>query len=137
MSTENDKRSAALFTLGYNLEEEGRIDEAIEAYEQSIRHIDTEMRSTSVFLHLYSLYEKKGDRNNMRRILEQGIKYANHFNEQKANELIKHYPEHKDGILEALELNEPYPNDWYEKRVNPLFRPHETILMIDLLKDMN
>lgn len=137
MGTERDKRSMAFFTLGYNLEAEGRIDEAIEAYEQSIRHIDTEMRSTMAFTSLYSLYERKGDRDNMRRVLNQGIEYANYFNEKIANELIEKYPEHKEGILDALETNEPYPNDWVEKQVDPLFSPYDVMLMIDLLTDMD
>lgn len=137
MATERDKRSMAFFTLGYNLEAEGRIDEAIEAYQQSIAHIDTKMRSTSAFIRLYSLYKEKGDKDNMKRVLEKGIKYANRFNERTANELICKYPEYKEGILEALETNQPYPNDWLEKGINPIFRPHETILMIDLLENMN
>ena len=137
MSTERDKRSIAFFTLGYNLEREGKIDEAIEAFEKSIECIDTEMRSTIAFISLYSLYEQKGDRNNMRRVLNQGIEYANYFNEKIANELIERYPEHKEGILEALETNEPYPNDCSEKQVNPLFSPHNVMFMIDLLTDMD
>ena len=137
MSTERDKRSVAFFTLGYNLEEEGKIDEAIEAFGKSVEYIDTEMRSTAAFLHLYDLYRGKGDKENMRRVLNQGIEYANYFNEKIANDLIEKYPEHKEGILEALETNEPYPKDWIEKQINPLFRPYDVMLMIDLLTDMD
>lgn len=137
MKTERDKRSAACFTLGYGLEQEGRTDEAIKAFEASIEYIDTEMRSTSAFTRLYSLYKEKGDKENMRRVLEEGIRYAIYFNEKAASGLIKKYPEHKEGILEALETNKPYPFDWYEKGINPLFRPHDVMLMIDLLDDIN
>lgn len=108
MKTERDKRSAACFTLGYGLEQEGRTDEAIKAFEASIEYIDTEMRSTSAFTRLYSLYKEKGDKENMRRILEEGIRYAIYFNEKAASGLIKKYPEHKEGILEALETNKPH-----------------------------
>lgn len=135
MRTESDKRSAAFFKLGYNLEREGKIDEAIEAFEKSIEYIDTEMCPS--FTYLYSLYEQKGDRDNIRRVLNQGIEYANYFNEKIANELIEKYPEHKEGILEALETNEPYPNDWVKKQVNPLFSPYDVMFMIDLLTDMD
>lgn len=62
MKTERDKRSTAYFTLGYELEQEGKVDEAIEAFEASVECIDAEMRSTSVFTHLYSLYKTKGIR---------------------------------------------------------------------------
>lgn len=137
MKTERDKRSIAFFTYGYKLEEEGKIDEAIEAFEKSVEYIDTEMRSTAAFLHLYDLYREKGDKDNMRRVLNQGIEYANYFNEKVANELIEQYPEHKEGILEALETNEPYPNDWLEKGINPLFRPYDSMFMIDLLTYMD
>ncbi|MBR8706214.1 hypothetical protein [Bacteroides pyogenes] len=135
MKTEKDKRSISFFTKGYHLEEEGKYNEAIEAYEKSIEYIDTELRSTSVFIHLYALYKQKDDRNNVIRVLENGIRIANLFNEKKASELINIYPEHKDGILEALETNEPYPNDWMDRGVDPLFRPHDVMLMIDLLHD--
>ena len=60
----------------------------------------------------------------------------NTFNEAKANELIKLYPKYKDGILEALETNKPFPTDWLERGINPLFRPHETLLMIDLFNEL-
>lgn len=137
MKTERDKRSIAYFTLGYELELEGRVNEAIEAFEASIECIETEMRSTSAFTHLYSLYKAKGDKENMKRVLENGIRYANYFNEKIADELIRKHPKHKEGILEALETNKPYPDDWYEKSVNPLFRPHDVMLMIDLLENID
>lgn len=137
MKTERDKRSIAYFTLGYELELEGKVDEAIEAFEASVECIDKGMRSASVFTHLYSLYKTKGDKANMKRVLEDGIRYANFFNEKRANELVRKYPEHKEGILEALETNKPYPFDWYEKGVSPLFRPHDVMLMIDLLENIN
>lgn len=73
----------------------------------------------------------------MRRILKEGIRYANYFNEKTANELIKKYPEHKEGILETLETNKPYPFDWYEREMNPLFKPHDVMLMIDLLENID
>jgi tetratricopeptide (TPR) repeat protein len=137
MKTERDKRSIAFFTKGYYLEEEGKYDESIESYEKSIEYIDSELRSTAVFTRLYILYRQNRDEYNMKRVLEEGIKCAHYFNEKKAKELIKLYPEHEDGILEALETNKPYPKDWLEKRINPLFRPHEVMLMIDLLSDLN
>lgn len=133
MRTERDKRSIAFFTRGYYLEEEGKYDEAIEAFEKSIEYIDTEMRSTAAFLHLYSIYRERKDWENMRKVLNLGIEYANYFNDKKANELIEKYPEHKEGILEALETNKPYPENWLEIGVNPLFRPHDAIFLIDLL----
>lgn len=135
--TERDKRSVAYFTLGYNLEEDGKYDEAIEAFWESIKCIDTEMRSTTTFLHLYSLYRDKGDRENMRKVLNLGIEYSNYFNENEANELIEKYPDHKEGILESLETNKPYPENWMEIGVNPLFIPHDTTSLIDLLIDMD
>lgn len=137
MKTERDKRSIAYFTLGYKLEEEGRYDEAIEAFWESIKCIDTEMRSTTSFLHLYSIYRDRGDRDNMRKVLHLGIEYANYFNEKVSNELIEKYPEHKEGILNALETCTPYPEDWLEMGINPLFRPYDTIFLIDLLTDMD
>lgn len=135
--TERDKRSVAYFTLGYNLEKDGKYDEAIEAFWESIKCIDTEMRSTTTFLHLYSLYRDKGDRENMRKVLNLGIEYSNYFNENEANELIEKYPDHKEGILESLETNKPYPENWMEIGVNPLFIPHDTMFLIDLLIDMD
>ena len=135
--TERDKRSVAYFTLGYNLEKEGKYDEAIEAFWESIKCIDTEMRSTTTFLHLYSLYRDKGDRENMRKVLNLGIEYSNYFNKNEANELIEKYPDHKEGILESLEANKPYPENWMEIGVNPLFIPHDTMFLIDLLIDMD
>lgn len=134
MKTERDRRSIAFFTKGYHLEEEGKDSEAIEAYEKSIEYIDTEMRSPSAFFHLHTLYRDRKDYQNAIRILEKGIDYVNRFNEKKANELISLYPEYKEGILEALETNKPYPADWREKKIEPLFRPHETMLMIDILE---
>lgn len=136
MKTEKDKRSIAFFTKGYHLEGEGKIDEAIEVYEKSIEYIDTEMRSTSVFTRLYSLYKYKGNKDKMKEVLELGLKYAHYFNEKIANELISAHPEHRNGILNALETNTPYPEDWMEKGINPLFRPHDVMLMINLLEDL-
>lgn len=136
MKTERDKRSISFFSRGYFLENEGRIDEAIEAYEKSIEYIDTEMRSTAAFTHLFRIYRDKGEIVKMRQILKDGIRYTNYFNEKKANELIAIYPELRNGILDALETNSPYPEDWQEKEIEPIFRPHDVMLMIDLLEDL-
>lgn len=123
-----------MFTMAYHLEEEGKIDKAIEAYWASIKLIDTDMRSTQVFLRLFGLYDKKGDYNNMVKIINLGIKYSNFFNKKEAHELIEVYPEYKDDILLCLETNENlHPSPYWDK-YNPLWRPNNTIFLIDLLE---
>lgn len=134
--TEKDKRSVSMFTMAYNLQEEGKIEEAIEAYWESIRLIDTDMRSTLAFLRLYMIYNEKNDFENMKRTLELGIEYSDYFNKKEANELIEAFPEYKDNILLSLETNENlYPAPYWDK-YNPLWRPNDTIFLIDLLENV-
>ena len=132
--TEKDKRSVSMFTMAYHLQEEGKIEEAIEAYWESIRLIDTDMRSTQAFIRLFMIYDEKNDFENMKRTLELGIEYSDYFNEKEANELIEAYPEYKDDILLSLETNENlYPAPYWDE-YNPLWRPNNTIFLIDLLE---
>ena len=132
--TEKDKRSISMFTMAYHLQEAGRIEEAIEAYWESIRLIDTDMRSTQAFLRLFMIYDERNDFENMKRAIELGIEYSDYFNIKEANELIEAFPEYKDDILLSLETNENlYPAPYWDKD-NPLWRPNNTILLIDLLE---
>ena len=48
--TEKDKRSVSMFSMACRLQDEQRYDEAIEAYWESIRLIDKDMRSTQSFV---------------------------------------------------------------------------------------
>ena len=131
--TEKDKRSTSMFAMASRLQEEGRIEEAIEAYWESIRLIDNEF-VYSAFLRLFKLYYEKGDFENMKRMLELGIEYSDFFNVKEANELIEAFPEYKEDILLSLETNENlYPAPYWD-RANPLWRPNSTILLIDLLE---
>lgn len=132
--TEKDKRSVSMFAMGCRLQEEGRTEEAIEAYWESIRLIDTDMRSIQSFLRLFRIYDEKNDFENMKRVIEIGIEYSDYFNEKEANELIDTFPEYKDDILLSLETNENlYPAPYWDE-YNPLWRPNNTILLIDLLE---
>lgn len=131
--TEKDKRSRSMFELGSRLQNDGRYDDAIEAYWESIRLMDTESIYPA-FLRLFKLYDKKGDFENIKRTLELGIEYSDYFNEKEANELIEMFPEYKDDILLSLETNENlYPAPYWDE-YNPLWRPNSTILLIDLLE---
>lgn len=132
--TESDKRSRSMFTMAYHLQEDGKIDEAIEAYWESIRLIDTFMCSTQAFSRLFSLYDERGDFENAKRVLELGIEYSNYFNQREANELFDMFPEYKDDILLSLETNENLYPPLYWDEYNPLWRPNSTIQLIDLLE---
>nr|DAL67131.1 MAG TPA: Tetratricopeptide repeat [Bacteriophage sp.]DAR34590.1 MAG TPA: Tetratricopeptide repeat [Caudoviricetes sp.] len=132
--TESDKRSVSMFSMACRLQDEQRYDEAIEAYWESIRLIDKDMRSTQAFLRLGLLYDERGDFENMKHVLELAIEYSDYFNQKEANELILMFPEYKDDILLSLETNENlYPSPYWNE-YNPLWRPNNTILLIDLLE---
>ena len=129
--TDDDKRSIAMFTFAYHLEEDGKYDEAIEAYWESIKLIDTEMRSLSAFWHLINLYDSKKDIENLKFTFEIALEYSNYFNQKEANDLIDMFPQYKDDILLCLETNENfYPSPYWDK-YNPLWRPNNTMLLIE------
>lgn len=115
--------------------EEKDYDAAEELYIHSIDNFDNFIIS-SAFIELSEIYKKRNDRARAEDTLRLGIKMSNEYNEKEANRLTKKFPQYKDDFEECLETCEPFPKDWLEKNSNPLFRPDNTLFLIDLLDDL-
>lgn len=131
MKMESDKRAQAYFEEGYRLfHDRNDLIGAEQAFLQCIGHMDKCFVST-VYIQLYWVYKSMGDKERMRETLETGIRTANEYSYQEAMRIIRKHPEYKEGILDALETNKPFPTDWKENGV--IFRPYDVMMMIGLL----
>lgn len=91
-------RSAHLNQCGIALEKQGRIDEAINSYEENIKLYPT---TTHAYYRLMVLYRKKKELTNEIRVIQTAIYVFEKENQRRAYSAIERNPERKEEILVA------------------------------------
>lgn len=88
---------------GIAFEKEGRIDEAIQVYEENIllKH-----PATHAYKRLMILYRRNKDYDNELRVIKIAIEVFMQENERRANDVIVEHPEWENIIMQAMETNE-------------------------------
>ena len=120
--------TASLNNDGIALEKEGRIDEAVSVYEESIK-LGDEFFALHAFDRLIVLYHKRKEYGKECAVIEKVIRLSQRENRRRAQLVIKDHPDKKQEIILAYGKNErlkdedgrylfyPYEVIKYEKRL--------------------